>query len=171
MKRTVRELIGRKNTSIIPSIAFDATVRNALVALEEFNSGLLLVMKTDNLVGVFSERDFARWSLRSTEPSMLDAPLAKFIQLRVIFVTQDYRLEECMAVMSKAKIRHLPVMENDKPIALLSMSQIMEALVQDKEFQIDELEKYITGSNYFHKTTDEFQDRRVQFMETEFTSR
>lgn len=171
MKRTVRELICRNNPSIIPSITFDATVRNALVALEKFNTGLLLVMKNDKLVGVFSERDFARCSLRSTEPSMLDATLAKFIQLRVIFVTQDYRLDECMAIMSNAKIRHLPVMEKDKPIALLSMRHIMEALVEDKEFQIDELEKYITGSNYFHKATDKFQERRVQFMETEFTSR
>ena len=169
MKRTVRELLGKEITSIIPSISFDATIRNALVAFEEFSSGLLLVMKDDMLVGVFSERDFAKGFLRSTDPSMLDAPLAKLIQPRVLFVTQDYRLDECMAIMSKARIGHLPVMEKNKPIALLSMHRIVQALVEDKEFIIEELEKYISGSTYIHKTADEFQERRVQIMGTEFT--
>jgi signal-transduction protein with cAMP-binding, CBS, and nucleotidyltransferase domain len=70
-----------------------------------------------------------------------------FMSKDVIFVTHEYRLDECMAIMSSKKVGHLPVLRDGEPVALISMRGVMEALVQDHEFLIEELTRYINGSH------------------------
>ena len=146
MKRTVRDLMRQIDISRIPTVDRHATVEDALLALEEHESGALLVTGNGRPEGIFSERDFARRALENSGLVPLNQPVSLLMSRKVVYVTLDYRLEECMAIMSGHKFRHLLVLDNDEPVALLSMRHIMEALIEDKAFMIDELTKYITGS-------------------------
>jgi CBS domain-containing protein len=146
MKRTVRDLMRQKDISRIPYVDRQSTVEDALLALEEYDSGALLVVGNGKPVGIFSERDFARMALENNGLVPLNQPVSLLMSRKVVYVTPEYRLEECMAIMSSHKFRHLLVLEHEEPLALLSMRHIMEALIEDKAFMVDELTKYITGS-------------------------
>ncbi len=148
MQRTVRELIKHKGMNFVPTVQFGESVQTALEKLDYYDSGVLLVMKMGRIIGIFSERDFARAAIDFDGRNILKSRVESIMGQNVIFVTDDYRLDECMAVMSSNKIRHLPVLQDGHPIALLSMRHIMEALIEDKEFLIDELTKYVMGERY-----------------------
>lgn len=151
MKRTVRDLMRQKDLTKIPVIQQESNIESGILALERYDSGALLVMDDKKLVGIFSERDLARFIAANRRSLNLQAKLSSIMSREIICVTPEYRLEECMALMSKRHIRHLPVLEEGIPIALLSMRHIMQALIEDKEFMIEELVKYVTGSNFPEK--------------------
>lgn len=145
MKRTIRELIRQKSITKIPQVYDEVPVQKALQTLEDHNAGILLVMRKNRLIGVFSERDFVRGLQQHSVEILLSLPVCRCAKKQVYYVTPDFTLEECMQVMTTRKVRHLPVLEDQRPIAVISMRNIMEAMVDDKEFMIDELTKYITG--------------------------
>lgn len=147
MQRLVRDLINQRNLNSVPRIESGTSVEGALIKLDYFESGALLVMRSERVVGVFTERDFVRATIRNGLGEGLSKKVDDAMTVNVAFVTEDYRLEECMAMMSKMRVSHLPVLKNGSPKALISMRHIMEALVEDKDFIIDELTKYVTGSN------------------------
>lgn len=147
MKRTVSDLIKQRDFGHLPSIDVRASVDEALGLLDKSDIGALLVMDGKAVVGVFSERDFARGYTSERAILAPNAKLRHFMSQNVIFVTADYRLDECMELMVKMKIRHLPVLEEDTPIALVSMRHIMEALVEENQFIVNQLVTYITGTN------------------------
>jgi CBS domain-containing protein len=147
MKRTISDLMKQKDFGRQSSIDVNASIDEALALLEKSDVGALLVMDRNVVVGVFSERDFARAYTLNRALVRPKTKLKYFMSQRVIFVTADYRLDECMAVMVKMKIRHLPVLDGDTPIAFLSMRHIMEALVEEKQFMVNQLVTYITGTN------------------------
>ncbi len=147
MKRLVRDLMKQRDLSKIPMIGKQATISDALQVLERHDSGALLVMDCMRPAGIFSERDFARFALVHKESLYLRLRLSMVMTSKIVFVTPDYKLEDCMLVMTKLHIRHLPVLDEGVPVALLSMRHIMEALIQDNQFMITELTKYVTGSS------------------------
>lgn len=151
MKRTVRDLMRQQELLFYPHVLSHASVREALRTLEIAKSGALLVIDKTSLRGIFSERDFARNALFKEGELSLDSPITQIMSRKIVYVTPDYRLEECLAVMSKMHVRHLPVMEKELPIALLSMRHIMEALIEDREFMLNELVRYVTGSSVTEK--------------------
>jgi len=146
MNRLVRELINKNKHSIIPQVENTSSVESALIALTYFESGAILVMKSGAIVGIFSERDFVRATVRGLLSEGLKTKVETIMNRDVVYVTPEFQLDECMAVMSKMKIRHLPVLKDGSVVSLLSMRQIMEALVEDKEFVISELTRYVTGT-------------------------
>lgn len=146
MKRTVGDLMKQRDLSAFPFVYHDVSMEEALFALEKFDSGALAVKQGEWIVGMFTERDFARASLTSKLPLNVNRKVSEVMSSNVVYVTQKYRLEECMALMSMLRIRHLPVMEDDRVIALLGMRHIMEALIEDREFMIGELTRYVTGA-------------------------
>ncbi len=156
MKRTISDLMKQVDLSRPPKIDADASVEEALKALEISDVGALLVISNGMVVGVFSERDFTRAYVSNKNAPLPDTSIRNFMSRKVIFVTPDYRLDECMAVMVKMKIRHLPVLQGDTPIAFLSMRHIMEALVEENQFMVNQLVTYITGTN----TIEENQPRK-----------
>jgi len=103
-------------------------------------------MQGQNLVGLFAETDYAKFSLDSEGAVGLEAKVADLMTRKIVYVNPEYKLNECLAVMVKMDVRALPVMENEKPIGLLSMRHIMEALIEDQEFMISQLVQYTTGS-------------------------
>ncbi len=146
MKKTLSALLVQKDLNKIPQIEYSGSLKEALFKLEETDTGTLLVMNGFSIVGIFSERDFARASAYCGSPLSMEIKVTELMSREIVYVTPDYTLEECMAVMCKLRIRHLPVLRDNRPIALLSMRHLMEAIVEENEFMIGQLVSYITGS-------------------------
>ena len=146
MKRTVKDLMKQMDLSHFPSVTPEASIGQVVSLLWKMKAGAALILEAGIVKGIYSERDFLKIAVERKAMPDLSLPIEPFMTKQVIFVTPDYNLEECLVVMSEAAIRHLPVNEGQKPIALLSQSHIAEALVQDKEHMINELTKFITGS-------------------------
>lgn len=144
MKRSVQELIKQKRLHNFSSTSPDTSVHEALFALYNTNSSALLVLKNNTLVGIFSEKDFAKAALAGHVD--LNGKVESIMTSKVYFAKPQFTLEECLQVMSHAHVRHLPVLDDSTPIALLSMRHIMEVLVEDKETEIKNLTTFITGS-------------------------
>lgn len=129
------------------SIAPDATVLDALKLMAEKNIGALLVIENGELVGIMSERDYARKVVLEGKASK-DTPVRDIMSARVLYIRPDQTIEDCMALMINKKIRHLPVMREGKVIGVLSIGDVVKAVISEKEYLIEQLENYITDSYY-----------------------
>lgn len=145
MKRHVKDLINKRGLQNFATVRPDSSISDALNVLLTTNCSAVLVVKNNRLKGIFSEKDFAKASLKSG--SILSDKVESTMTSKVYYAEPNFTLEECLQIMTKVHVRHLPVMDKDTPIAMLSMRHIMEALVDDKENQIRELTTYITGSS------------------------
>lgn len=121
------------------------TVATALQKMADQDLGAILVIDDNRIVGIFSERDYARKILLRGKSS-LTTPVSEVMNPRVIYVSPDYTLEECLALMTKKKMRHLPVIDNSRLLAVITMEDVVKALIEDQVFYINELTKYVTGS-------------------------
>lgn len=143
---TVRDLLTFKDKKRLFSVSPYDTVASALCKMSDNNLGAILVMDEGEIVGLFSERDYARKLLLHGKSSLV-TPIHEVMVRKVIYVTPDYLLDECLALMTKNHIRHLPVIDiKGEALALLSIEDIVEAILEGKEFMIAELTRYITGS-------------------------
>jgi CBS domain-containing protein len=122
-------------------------VNDALKKMDEKNIGALLVIEKEKILGIFSERDFARKSLQN-EKSLKDLTVDMFMSKIVFTISPEKSIYDCMEIMSEKHIRHLPVVENNKTIGLVSIGDIVNAVVFEQKNQIKQLENYITGSGY-----------------------
>ena len=143
MITTIRQLLDKKGRQIW-SVSPDDTVYRALEVMAEKDIGAVLVMEGDRLVGIFSERDYARRCIlknrRSKETLVRDLMTAD-----VITITPATTIEEAMELMSKHHIRHLPVVEGDKVVGVVSIGDIVKAVIENQQHIISHLENYITG--------------------------
>lgn len=140
---TVRQIIQRKGYQIF-SISPDAKVIDALKLMAEKEVGALLVMDGENVEGIMSERDYARKVILLGKSSK-EASVKEIMSSKVIYVEPYQSVEECMALMIDKKIRHLPVFENNKLTGLISIGDVVKAVIGEKEFVIDQLTHYIVG--------------------------
>lgn len=140
---TVNDLLRDKNSEIW-TIGPDATVLEALELMAEKNIGAVLVMDEGRLVGLLSERDYARKVALEGRASR-DTPVSDVMTTRVAFVSPTKAVEECLALMTDKRFRHLPVMDNDKLIGLVSIGDLVKAIIADQRFVIEQLEQYISG--------------------------
>jgi CBS domain-containing protein len=141
--KTVKDILlakGHETWRIPP----DASVFQALQLMAEKDVGALLVMEGEDLCGVFSERDYAREIVLAGKTSR-DTPVREIMTPEVIYVTPDRGVEECMAVMTENRVRHLPVLEENRLVGLVSIGDVVKAIISGKEFVIDQLEKYVRG--------------------------
>jgi CBS domain-containing protein len=127
------------------SIAPEALVFDALKVLAEKNVGALLVMDGRELVGVFSERDYARKIALRGESSHT-AIVKNVMSTDVIYVEPGQSIEQCMALMTARHIRHLPVVEGTEVVGVISIGDTVKALISERENMIKQLENYITGT-------------------------
>lgn len=141
--RTLKQLL-RDKPRHIWSISPDALVFDALKLMAEKEVGALLVLEGERLVGIMSERDYARKVILKGKSS-LDTPVREIMTPKVFFVRAEQTVEECMALMTDKRIRHLPVMVGEKVIGVLSIGDLVKATIDEKEFMIRQLENYITG--------------------------
>ena len=141
--RTVRYLLQNKGYAIW-SIEPAAPVYEALLRMAEKNVGALLVLDAGKCVGIISERDYAR-KVELHARSAQDTLVREIMTERVVFVRPEQTAEECMALMTEKRIRHLPVLEDDRLIGVISIGDVVKALIAQKEFVIQQLENYITS--------------------------
>lgn len=144
--KSIQDIVRRCLDIEAQSISPIARVEAALEKMERYDLGALLVMDFTHLLGIFSERDYARKILLKARSS-LTTPIYEVMSTNLISVTPDFRLSECLALMSRCHIRHLPVLNGERVMALLGIEDIAFALIENDEFMIDELTTYITGSH------------------------
>lgn len=120
------------------------TVADALQLMADRNIGAVLVMEGDRLVGIFTERHYARnvFLKGRTSPSTL---VREVMQKNVIYVEPDQTAEACMALMAHKRIRHLPVLDDGRLVGIISISDLMKTVIADREFNIEQLVLYIRG--------------------------
>jgi CBS domain-containing protein len=128
------------------SIAPQATVYAALELMAQKNVGAVLVIENGNVAGMFTERDYARKVIlkgRSSKTTTVGELMTK----DVLYVSPDDTIENCMAIMTDKHLRHLPVMENGQLVGIVSIGDVVKAIISAHEFTIRELERYITGGH------------------------
>lgn len=142
---SVRQCLQRKGYQIF-SIHPEASVFEALVLMAEKNVGALLVMEEgQRLVGIFSERDYARKVILQGKSSK-ETLVREIMSSPVIAVNIDQPIETCMALMTEKHIRHLPVIENDRIVGVISIGDVVKEIIEEQQFVIEQLENYITGA-------------------------
>lgn len=141
--KLVSELLRAKEREIW-SVKPDNSVLEALNLMAEKNVGALLVFKEEKLVGIFSERDYARKVILKGKASK-DTTVKEIMSSKVLYVKPEQSVEECMALMTDKRIRHLPVLEEDQVVGVISIGDVVKAIISDKDFMIHQLESYITG--------------------------
>ena len=142
--KTVAEILKAKGDSSVFSIEPSASVFDAVKRMAEKNVGALLVMAGDRILGVVTERDYARKVVLLSRSSK-DTPLREVMTSAVIYVRPNQTSEECMALMTENRVRHLPVMDDGKLVGLISIGDIVKGIISEQNFIIEQLQHYIAG--------------------------
>jgi CBS domain-containing protein len=141
--KPISELLKNRD-SLVHKIEPSATVFEALQLLSDFGVGAMFVMENDKLVGIVSERDYTRKVALQGKNSK-ETKVAEIMTRDVITVTPQMGTRECMNLMSQKKIRHLPVMEGSKVLAMISIRDILDDIIADHEETISHLTSYISS--------------------------
>jgi CBS domain-containing protein len=139
--KTVKEILENKGHQIW-SVTPDTTVYAALKLLADKGIGAVLVMSNETLVGIMSERDYAR-KVALQGKSSLTLKVSEIMSSNVMYIDISQTVEDCMALMINKRIRHLPVFEEGKLVGFISIGDVVKALIDEKEFMIDQLVHYI----------------------------
>ena len=140
---TVNQILATKGNQVW-SIEADQQVYDALKIMADKDIGALLVYQDKNVVGIISERDYARRVVLKGK-SAEKTPVSEIMTSEVLCVNPSQPIEECMALMTAKKIRHLPVVEDEKIVGIISIGDVVNAVISEKQFVITQLENYIKG--------------------------
>jgi len=140
---TVRDMIRKKGSEIF-MIAPDASVFDALKMMAKYNTGALLVMSGNSVVGIVSERDCVR-KVELAGKIAKDTTVSEIMTSKVINIDAAQPLEECMALMLEKSIRHLPVYDGNELLGLVSVRDVLKEVVDVQQIMLSQLERYITG--------------------------
>lgn len=141
---TVNQLLQAKGREIW-SVAPDSSVYDALKLMADKNIGALLVMDAEHLLGIFSERDYARKVILKGKSSK-EMTVQEIMTEKVYCVQSSQSVRECMALMTEKHHRHLPVLDQGKVTGMISIGDVVKAIISYQEFTIEQLESYITGT-------------------------
>lgn len=140
---TIGQLLESKGKDIW-SIAPNATVFEALRIMAQKNVGVLLVIDKEKLVGIFSERDYARKVILEGKSSK-ETAVGDLMTKDVYYIDPKNTLHESLAVMTSRRIRHMPVLDQERLVGIVTLGDVVKQIIADQEFTIRELEKYISG--------------------------
>ncbi len=141
--RTVRQLLGAK-TPEIHAVTPGSWVVDAIRLMAEKGVGAVLVMEGAHLAGIVSERDYARKIVLHGRSSS-DTPVSDIMTAKVITVGPDDSVDHCMQIVTTHRIRHLPVVEGDGVIGVISIGDLVKAVIEDQQLQLEQLQRYIAG--------------------------
>jgi CBS domain-containing protein len=139
--KTVQQLLESKRYSVV-SVEPSTTVLDALKVMADKEIGAVIVIEEGHLVGIFSERDYARKVVLQGKASK-DTPVREIMTEKVVCVRPEQTIEDCMGIMTDKRIRHLPVLEHKKVIGVVSIGDAVKEMLAEKEFVIKQLESYI----------------------------
>lgn len=139
--KTVRQLLQAKSQGIL-SVTPESTVFEALKVMADKGIGALLVLESGKLVGILSERDYARKVILKGKSSH-DTPVREIMTDKVVYVQPGQTVEECMALMTDKHIRHLPVFDGERLVGVVSIGDLVKEVISQQEFIIKQLENYI----------------------------
>jgi CBS domain-containing protein len=143
--RIVRDLLNAKGREI-HSITPEASVYDALTLMADRNIGAVLVVdRQGTMVGILSERDYARKVVLHGHASR-DTPVSAIMTEEVVCIPPEMTIDECMGLMTVRHIRHLPVTEHQRPIGVVSIGDVGRAMIENQGFVIEQLERYISGA-------------------------
>jgi len=140
--KSIKELLDDRGQRPIHSVGPDDTVFVAVTKMVEKNIGAILVMEGDGIKGIMSERDYLRF-ITSQGKTARDTPVRDLMTCKVIYVTPETQLNEVMAIMTKERIRHVPVLHDKKLLGIVSIGDVVKQISQDQEIHIRTLEEYI----------------------------
>jgi len=140
---TIRQLLDQKGRTVW-SIHPDATVFDAVAKMAEKDIGSLVVMDGEKLVGIITERHYSRNVVLKGRTSPA-TPVRDIMETHVLFATPEQFVEQCMAVMTDKRVRHLPVIEGEKVIGVISIGDLVKSIIGDQKFTIDQLVHFIHG--------------------------
>ncbi len=141
--KLIKHLLDRKGRDII-SVKPETSVLDAIRLMAEKGIGSLVVMEDQELLGIMSERDYARKVIikgRSSESTAV----SEIMTANVFTTSSSETVNDCMSVMTEKKIRHLPVVEDDIVIGMISIGDLVKAIISDQQEEIEQLEHYISG--------------------------
>ena len=144
--KTVQEILAKKGNGVY-TISPNATMYDALKLMADSDIGALLVLADEKVAGILSERDYARKVILKGKLSR-ETLVSEIMTTDVVKVTPSSLVDECMAVMTTKHIRHLPVEENGKLVGLISIGDVVSAVIDEEEFVIEQLTSYIKGSHH-----------------------
>ncbi len=141
----VEDFIKLNENRQIWTISNDQSVMQALILMSEKNIGAIIIVDSNDFpIGIFSERDYARKVIlkgKSSKDTLLDEVMTK----ELITITKDYKIDQCMEIMTEKKIRHLPVLENNKIIGIISIGDVLKIMIKEQKELINHLQKFITS--------------------------
>jgi CBS domain-containing protein len=140
---TIKHILEGKESRVW-SVSPDSNVFDALKMMSDRNVGALLVLENDELVGIISERDYARKVVLLGKSSK-DCLVSDIMTAKVIYLRLDQTAQDCMALMTDKRIRHMPVFEDKKLVGIISIGDLVKAIISDQQFTIQQLVNYISG--------------------------
>jgi len=143
MQSSVKQILQSKGTDVW-SVNPETTVYDALSLMAEKDIGAVVVLEQGNLVGIFSERDYVRLAVRQKE-TLNRLPVRTFMTRDVITVAPDQSVSDCMLLMTNRRIRHLPVIENDLLVGMVTIGDVVKTMISDQALMLEEMENYISG--------------------------
>jgi CBS domain-containing protein len=143
---SVRDLLRLKGDAVW-SVEPGTSVIKALHELAEKDIGALLVLEGDHIAGIISERDVVR-KIAETGAFELGGTVSEYMTPDVFTISPTQTIEDCMGLMTEQRIRHLPVVEDDQLVGMISIGDVVKAIITSQEFTIDQLTKFIDGGGY-----------------------
>lgn len=141
--KLVKHLLDSKGRDIISTVE-DASVLDAIKMMAERSIGSLLVMDGDELKGIVTERDYARKVIVKGRSSK-STHVGEIMTADVCTASTDQTVNDCMTIMTERRIRHLPVVDNGKVVGMISIGDLVQAIISDQQEAIEQLEQYISG--------------------------
>ena len=141
--KTLKDVLATKGTAVY-SVAPSDTVYDVMRLMNDKGVGALLVMNGNEVAGIVSERDVARKITLEEKPAK-ETRVEQIMTARISIARPDLTVQECMAVMTDQRIRHLPVLDDDRVIGVVSIGDLVKAVIDDQKFTIEQLEHYING--------------------------
>jgi len=144
--KTAAQILKSKPEQVVHTIGPGASVYEAVQLMADKNVGALVVVEQGTVVGIVSERDYARKVVLLARSSK-DTPLRDIMSSPVMYVRPDQTTEQCMALMTENRLRHLPVMDGIELVGLVSIGDLVKATISEQRFIIEQLEHYISGQH------------------------
>ena len=142
--KAAANILKSKPDPTVYTIAPNASVFDALKLMAEKSIGALVVTKGEQVVGIITERDYARKVILMARSSK-ETPVSDIMTSSVLYVRPDHTSDECMVLMTENRLRHLPVMDSGKLVGLISIGDLVKDIISEQKFIIEQLEHYITG--------------------------